>query len=244
MFMSRSGRLRSSLLALALLALPVLAGCSSNPFTPPIDDGGGLPPNTPLNDSPQNTMLRFVATFKNLVKADYEKLFTSDFRFSFSSRSDPDLATEYGDSWGKDDEIESTGHLFEGFTDQDGEFQEPATSITLTLDGATYIPDPTKPDSGAYYMKVIVPAVNLNIVLSNGDEFQILAPHDFYLVRGDIAQLDEVQEARDDRWYIWKWEDGSAPLAAGAPRLATHDADGGPIHSSWGLLKGIYAGSR
>jgi hypothetical protein len=248
MFMPRSGRLRSSLLALALLALPVLAGCSSNPFTPPIDDGGGgLPPSTPNNDSPQNTMLRFEATFENQVKAEYEKLFASNFRFTFSSQSDPLLAAEWGASWGKDDEIESTGHLFEGFTDQGGVPQPPAAQIRLSLDGASYVDDPFRPDSAAYYKLVIVPTVNLSIQLSDAEqtEYQISAPHDFYLVRGDIALLDEVQEARADRWYIYRWDDKSPDIAdAGAPRLASHDAGGGPVRSSWGLVKGTYAGSR
>ena len=85
--MHKSGLLRSSILALAALALPVLAGCSSNPFTPPPDDGGGLPSNTPLNDTPQNTMLRFEATYERQVLPEYEKLFASNFRFTFSNQT-------------------------------------------------------------------------------------------------------------------------------------------------------------
>ena len=238
MLMKKSG-LRPTLLALAFLALPVLAGCSSNPFTPPVDDGGGLPPGTPLNDSPQNAMLRFEATYENQVRAEYEKLFTSNFRFTFSSQSDPELVSQYGNSWGKDDEIESTGHLFEGFTNDQGQFQGPAASIVLSLTGASFIDEPAKPDSGEFYKRVIVPTVSLDIVIAGGEEFQISAPHDFYLVRGDRALLDAGQEARADRWYIYGWDDKSAPLAAATPVLASH-SEGGPAPRTWGRLKSRY----
>jgi hypothetical protein len=93
--MKKSGLMRSSVLALAFAA--ILTGCSSNPFTPPIDDGGGgLPPDTPLNDTPQNTMLRFEATYENQIIAEYEKLFASNFRFTFSSQTDDSLVQRYG----------------------------------------------------------------------------------------------------------------------------------------------------
>jgi hypothetical protein len=239
MLMFKSGLLRSAALAL-VLAVPVLAGCGGNPFTPPIDDGGGLPPNTPLNDTPQNTLLRFEATYENQVIAEYEKLFTSNFRFTFSNQSDPELVTQYGNTWGKDDEVESTSHLFNGFTNELGEFQGPASAIALSLDGASFIDDPSRPDSAAFYKYVIVPSVNLNITIAGGEEFQISAPHDFYLVRGDVALLDPAQEARADRWYIYRWDDKSAPLAAGATRLATHDASGGPARTTWGSLRARY----
>ena len=242
MLMKKSGLMRSTVLALAV-ALPVLAGCSSNPFTPPVDDGGGLPSNTPLNDSPQNTMLRFEATYENQVLAEYEKLFTSNFRFTFSSQADPALEQQYGTSWGKDDETESTSHLFSGFTDIDGNFQAPASQIILSISGASFIPEPTLPDSGDYYRRVIVPVVNLSIKISdaNSTEYQIEAPHDFYLVRGDVAVLDAAQEARADRWYIYRWDDRTPTPPGGAARLASLDAGGGTIRSSWGQLKGTYA---
>lgn len=245
MLMKKSGLMRSSVLALAFAAL--LTGCSSNPFTPPTDDGdGGLPQGTPLNDTPQNTMLRFEATYENQVVAEYEKLFAANFRFTFSSQTDQELVDRYGTSWGKDDEIESTSHLFSGFTNEEGMFQAPASSIILTLSGASYIDSPLHPDSAAYYKQVIVPAVSLNIKLSdaNSTEYEISAPHDFYLVRGDVALLDENQEARADRWYIYRWDDRSVSLGAGATRLASHDSGGGAARNSWGFVKSVYATTR
>ena len=239
--MTKSGLLRHLTLALALAVLPLATGCGSNPFNPPIDGGGGqLPPNTPLNDTPQNTMIRFEATYENLVLAEYEKLFTSNFRFTFSSQSDPTLAQQYGNSWGKDDETESTSHLFKGFTNELGEFQGPASAITLSLDGASFIDDPARPDSGAFYKYVIVPSSNLRIEIAgaSGTIYEISAPHDFYLVRGDVALLDAGQDASANRWYIYRWDDKSAPLAAVAPRLASlGSTDGsGPAHISGGQL--------
>jgi hypothetical protein len=240
MLMHKSGLMRSLVLALAVAALPILAGCSSNPFTPPPDDGGGLPTNTPLNDTPQNTMLRFEATYERQVLPEYEKLFASNFIFTFSNQSDPELAAEYGTSWGKDDEVESTSHLFDGFTSTEPPyaFQGPAAAIALSLDGASFIDDPAYPDSTEFYKWVIVPSVNLTITIAGGEEFQISAPHDFYLVRGDVALLDAGQEARADRWYIHRWDDKSAPLArTPGPALLTEGDR--PIHS-WGNLKATY----
>ena len=240
MLMPKLGLSRSFVLALCVAALPVLAGCSSNPFTPPTDDGNNeLPATTPLNDSPENTMARFEATYEYRVKPEYEKLFTSNFRFTFSNQSDPELFNTWGTSWGKDDEIESTGNLITGFTDSEGNPQAAAASIELTLEGASFVGDPTRPESTAFYKYVIVPRVRMHLILADGREFEIDAPHDFYLVRGDVAVLDETQEARSDRWYIHRWDDKSPPLAA-IIRVASQGAEGGAERRTWGDLKASY----
>jgi hypothetical protein len=246
MLMRKSGLVRPSLYALFLVAL--LAGCGSNPFDPPpIDDDPGLPPGTPLNDTPQNTMLRFEAAYENKVAVEYEKLLASNFRFTFSNQSDPDLVNEYGNNWGKDDEIESTRHLFEGFTSAEPpyEYQGPASAIALSLNGASFIDDPSRPDSAAFYKYVIVPSVDLTITIAGTEEqiYEISAPHDFYLVRGDVAVLDANQEATANRWYIYRWDDKSPAIAGVAPRLASLAASDQPVRVTWGLLKSSYAGT-
>ncbi len=236
-----SGLMRLSVLALGLAVLPLASGCGSNPFNPPVDDGGGLPVDTPMNDTPQNTMTRFERTYEKQVLDQYELLFTSDFRFTFSSQSDPNLVNLYGNNWGKDDEVESTSHLFDGFTNEAGVFVQGASDIALTLTGAQFIDDPSRPDSGAYYKYVIVPTISLELAIPETDGFAIAAPHDFYLVRGDAAVLDANQQATADRWYIWRWDDKSLPLAAVAPRLASLSTGGQPVRtSSWGNLKANY----
>jgi hypothetical protein len=241
--MRKSGLLRSFLLALVLVA-PLVAGCGSNPFNPPIDPGGGLPVDTPLNDTPQNLMLRFEASYENQVLNEYEKLFTSNFRFTFSSQSDQNLVDRYGTNWGKDDEIESTSHLFDGFTNETGQFQGPASAITLSLAGAQFIDEPTQPDSGSFYKRVYVSPVSLRIEIAATEEtiYDIAAPHEFYLVRGDVALLDGTQEARADRWYVYRWDDKSPAIGttAAVPRLASLTSGMGPIRTTWGNLKSSY----
>ena len=63
--------------------LPVLAGCGSNPFNPPIDPGGDghVPGDTPVNDSPQNLMIRFEKSYEFQDLQNYSRLLTSDFRY-------------------------------------------------------------------------------------------------------------------------------------------------------------------
>ena len=214
------------LAAVLRLVLPVVvvsfAGCAFDPPPeplPPIDP-------IPINDSPRNALRRFEGVYQRKILVDYEPLFASNFRFTFSSQSDPGLAALYGTSWNKDDEIESTRHLFDGFVDGDGVFQGPAEAIALSLEGYSIIPDPRKPDSAAWYQVAIVPSVQLRLTILGGTEVSISAPHDFYLVRGDAAVLDAAQEARDDRWYVWRWDDRSAAL---------------PGAGTWGALRSTYA---
>jgi hypothetical protein len=132
--------------------------------------------------------------------------------------------------------------LFDGFTNDQGLFKAGASAITLTLTGPQFIDDPSKPDSGAYYKYVIVPTISLDLVIPETDGFAINAPHDFYLVRGDVAVLDANQPATADRWYIWRWNDKSAALGSVTPRLASLQTGGQPVTSlSWGNMKASYA---
>jgi hypothetical protein len=249
--MVRAGFSRLALLLLLGFAAISAPGCGSNPFEPPPDDGGGgLPDNTPLNDSPANTMLRFEATYENQVIGEYEKLFTSDFRFTFSSQSDEDLVIRYGTSWGKDDEIESTRHLFQGFIDSEGKPQAAATQITLDLNGMSELPDPSHDlDSLEYFRLMAVPALHLILALAdNSSGYEVQAPHDFFLIRGDLAgslgQLDPGQEAGANRWYIYRWDDKSPELPAApttGPYTPASVAVSGPLaRTSWGAAKVIY----
>jgi hypothetical protein len=231
-------------LALALVLLPLAAGCAFKPDT----GGGGPGPTIPLNTTPENLMARFDGMYEAKNLGEYKLLFTSDFRFTFSSQSDAELVTLYGNSWGKDDEVESTSHLFEGFQSSeppDFPTYSPATNITMDLRGPQYLDDLIRPDSSAFYKYVVVPTVDLQITVFIGSvetTYEISAPHDFYLVRGDVAQLDPDQEASADRWYIYRWDDKSPRVgAAVAPRLSSTYGGERPVAISWGHLKGSYA---
>ncbi|MGH7725213.1 MAG: hypothetical protein ACREOU_07255, partial [Candidatus Eiseniibacteriota bacterium] len=186
-FMRFSGFPRRTLIALlTAFVLPLAAGCSSNPFDPPPDDGGGgLPDDTPLNDSPQNTMTRFERTYEYQVLPEYELLFAANFRFIFSSQSDPDLVTQYGTNWSKPDEIESTGHLFDGFTNNEGDPIPGATRIDMSFAiTPSYGDHPSfDADSLAYYEWVVVPRLVLEIEVPGSPEplvYSIDARQEFY----------------------------------------------------------------
>jgi len=239
-------------LALTLATTLAFAGCGGNPFKPPPDTGnGGLPVDTPANDSPQNTMTRFQRTYEYQVQPEYVKLLTNDFRYSFSLDSDPALVTLYGPNWGKDDEAESATHLFNGFTSSaDGKYYAGATNITMVLNSSQYFDDPAHSDSSAYYQWVTVARVVMSIEVP-GDAsgpltYYIDAPHNFYLVRGDAlgASLDADQPATSTHWYIRKWDDLSPPPAAGTIRIAS--VNNRPVGSSLsvpitlGALKASY----
>ncbi len=201
----------------------------------------GLPDDTPLNDSPQNTMVRFERTYEYQVYDEYVKLFANNFVFLFSPQSDPDLVTQYGTSWGAKNESDSAIHLFDGFTNQLGEFVPGATRIDMTMMAPTFGDHPAVPvDSVSFYEWVMVPRVMLDIEVSGAPElvvYTIDARHEFYLVRGDVAVLRPGLEARADRWYIYRWDDLSQPLAAPSSRLARWM----PARAkTWGSIKAQY----
>jgi hypothetical protein len=244
--MRLSGFARSALLVTFAL-LPILSGCGSNPFKPPIDPGGDghLPGDTPINDSQQNLMIRFEKSYEFQDLPAYKYLLTSDFRYTFSLASDPLLYNQYP-NWGLDDEILSTQHLFEGFTNTEGKYFAPASDIQMDLVGVTYTGDFTHADSASHYQKVIVTDVNMTIEVPNPPStdplvYQISARHEFYIVRGDAAVLDAGQEARADRWYIRKWDDLSPAPSAAVLRLASLDGAGlQSTPATWGAIKGTF----
>lgn len=241
--MHLSGIARRSALLAALVLLPVLSGCGSNPFNPPIDPGGDghVPGDTPVADSPQNLMIRFEKSYEFQDLPNYEGILTSDFRYTFSAASDPLLVNQYP-NWGLDDEVESTKHLFEGFTNSEGKAISAASRIDMTLNGVQYnAPDVQHTDSTAYYQKVVVTIVDMTIEVPDTPEpvqYHISARHEFYIVRGDAAVLSAGQEARADRWYIRRWDDLSTATA-----LTAHTASVGAskqamfVPTTWGAMK-------
>jgi len=239
--MHLSGFARRSALLVTFALLPILTGCGSNPFNPPIDPGGDghVPGDTPVNDSPQNLMIRFEKSYEFQDLPTYSKLLTSDFRYTFSLASDPTLVDRYP-NWGLDDEVESTKHLFEGFTNSSGDPVSAASRIDMTLTGVQYGSDFTHADSASHYQKVVVTSVDMTIEVPGVPEpttYRISARHEFYIVRGDAAVLDEGQEARTDRWYIRKWDDLSTNTAA-VSRLASINGQAMKMSpATWGAVK-------
>jgi hypothetical protein len=226
----------------SLLAL-VSAGCGGSDDPAPLQPGpvSPLPPGTPLNDTPQNTMVRFESAYENQALTEYLALFSNDFSFRFSTQADPALVSRFGSTWGVSRDSASTRHLFDGFTNGNGEFVPGAGAITLALVGAQFLADPDRPDSAAYYKLVIVPTITLTLDIAGTDGFEIAAPHDFRLVRGDAAVLRSGQAADSTRWYIHRWTDQSAALAAiraPGPSALAHPLPARP--STWGTVKALY----
>jgi hypothetical protein len=220
---------------LLLLLVLTVSGCA---FHPP--DVPPTPiPVLPTPDSPQNLMLRFEGVYELQSAANYEPLLTSDFRYTFSLASDPTLVDRYP-NWGLDDEVESTRHLFEGFTTATGEVVPAASRIEMTLTGVQYGLDYTHPDSGEHYIKVVLTSVDMLIevpTVPSPTTYQVGGRHEFYLVRGDAAVLDPGQEARADRWYLRRWDDLTPGVSAPVP--AADIVIGAPrrVPASWGGVK-------
>lgn len=231
-------RLALSAPAALLLAFAAVVGCgksSTGPAAP-----GPSPVSLTPNSSPAGAMLRFKEAYASKALAEYAALFTADFRFAFSSQSDPDLVAQYGATWSTNDEVASASHLFVGFTNPQGTYNAPASSITLTLNNMQIIADPDRPDSAAFYKLAIVPLVDLGLAIAGTDGFSIGSPHDFYLVRGDAAVLDPGQPADSLHWYLWRWADKALPISAPG------SADGAMTRfmparaTTWGQIKHQY----
>lgn len=233
---------RKSLVALGLVVLTT-SGCAFTPDKQPPDP----PAPIPEADTPRNLMIRFREIYQQRQFVHYEKLFTSDFRFQFSAATDPELAAQYGDNWGLDNEISYAQHLFDGGgTDQNGQPVPPATRITMNLDPFP-IDDPARPDSSAHYKTLIVPLLHVEIEIPDTADpaiYTIEGRYQFWMVRGDAAHLLEGQVADATRWYIYKWEDQSTPAASVSNSINPIDHTEGELPatpSSWGRLKAVYA---
>ena len=240
-----AGRLFRRLVGCAGAFLSVLAsGCGDHN----VDLGGGGPPPPPGNRTPALTIARFQTMYESQNTAELGKLLTANFSFRFSTQSDPTLAQQYGSTWDKADELASAGHLFDGFTSPDPPYVTfgPATSISLAFVNMQILDDLLLPDSSRFYKYVVVPSANLTITVVNGaieTIYEISAPQDFYLVRGDVALLDSGQPADSTYWYIYRWDDrnpapATSPQATGPTRSLARFMPVEP--SSWGRIKADY----
>lgn len=221
----KPARRRSALLLTALLAL-VAAGCGGDDATTQPDP---IPPGgiTPGNDTALNTIRRFEHAYEAEALAEYVALFTADFHYDFSLQADPNLVSQYGTTWGVLRDSASTRHLFEGFTNDGGQFVPGADSIALYL-GFGVAPNHWDPDSLAYYAMADVPSSRLEIFRTGDVVHDVEAAYRIWLVRGDAAWLRPGQPADASHWYIQRWEDLSVPVFQG------------PTSTTWGRLKAQY----
>jgi len=229
---------RNRMVALVLVgALALGAGCGTEPDPQPQPPVGLQPPN----DSPKNTILRFIAAYEAKKTAECQALFTGDFVFEFSNSADPELANQWALGWFAADESVYVKNFFLGGTNQDGMYQEPASSIDLIFFKTEPVADtdsgdPTRfqvlstPVDAVFVVPPTPPATDsiYYIVTDNS--------HRFFLVRGDAAVgLKSTQPADSTHWYVWKWRDETSglPAAPGALGRAT-------VNVTWGKVKGLY----
>lgn len=228
----------------AALALAALCGCF-NPFDPAVRGVGfTLPP--PVPDSPSNVLRLLEWCYTNRATFEYRELFDKDYRFVFGAL-DPDGNAYRENPWNREDEVESTTHLFLG-----GDANQPAaTSITILLDRNFRVtPDPDRPGRGH---KLIRTSVTLRV--KTDQEREVSGFANFFLVRGDTAAIPEELRQRgfqadSNRWYILRHEDdtfqeGASSSAAAVARTiaiwrASTPTAAASVQSSWGALKRAY----
>ena len=238
--------MRSRRIAVFLLAaaLALSTACGTEPDRTPQPP----PAQLPLNDTPQNAVLRFIAAFEQKKGPEFAALFTGDFTFEFSNATDPELANRWSTGWFAIDESLAAAHLFGGGLTQQGKTMPPAASVDLTFSRTEPLDDTEGRDPAKY--KVLPTTVDAVVVVVPQGSY--LEPttwvvtnnaHRFYLVRGDAAvELGPGQPADSTRWYIWRWidetvMDSTAPGGAPAPDPAQPTPT---RRTTWGSIKGLY----
>jgi hypothetical protein len=231
------------------LALVVLSGCF-NPFDPQVQ-GVGITEPPPNPDSPGNLLRLLQWCYENRAIFEYRELFDNDYRFVFGVL-DPDGNAYRTNPWTREDEVESTTHLFQG-----GDANQPAaTSIVIIFDKTFRITDDVNHPGLGH--KLIRTSVILRLTDANQTQREVQGFANFFMVRGDSASIPEELRKRGfgpdpNRWYIYRHEDDTLPeddgvqsAAIPVARIASAPA-ADPISStfeqivcSWGALKHQY----
>jgi len=180
--------------------------------------------------------MQFRFMYQQKRASEYQGMFTGDFTYEFSNSADPTLVNQYMNGWFKDDEKESSWHLFNGYTPPGGVTLPPATEIDIELASTIPADDPASPDPVTH--KILTTRVDGSITVpQNGSEpltFVITNNLNvFYLVRGDAAVgLDSTQPADMNHWYIYRWVDLSQSSVEG--NISQTEP------KTWGSLKAMY----
>lgn len=119
-------------LALGILCV-ALAGCSDDQRVK-VDEPTLLSPGP----GPWDVVHQLVLAYEQKKAAEYQGCFTGDFTYEFSNATDPTLVQQLSTGWFKNDEKESSAHLFGGYTPP-GEPTLPAAA-TIEIHLAVSIP--------------------------------------------------------------------------------------------------------
>jgi hypothetical protein len=214
-----------SALAFPLLALVILAGCSGDdPVKPVVTDP------LPANSSPAGALARLEAALELQNGNGYRDLFTSDYYFSFSSETDPNLVVYYGTSWDRTLEDLAMRNVFDA-----------ASTVVVTFSNVTIVDDSTHADSTAWYRVARIPSCSADVTIPDGSggfvSYNLDGRQDFALVRGDAALLPAGLPADSTHWYVRQWSDLSIPVVARTKPLPTIAMPLPASTMTWGRLK-------
>ncbi len=184
------------LMAIALVAVSVLAGC---PWSPEPDDGGGDPVSNYLpQTSPANVLANLQTAYSERKIEEYRKLFTEDFTFVFNPLDPEDPENPNPDQWGIADELEATKNMFEDELVTKVELTSYTMQVPEVADSVSYGPDA---------WKVRVDETNLQVAtrLPDGDVLTLVVQGTtevFYFREDDTKPV-----GGRPTWYIFRWED-------------------------------------
>jgi hypothetical protein len=158
--------------------------------------------SAPAADSPENALRLLQWCYANRNTAYHRTLFTADYQFVFGTL-DPDGNAYRTTPWTREDELAYFDHLVNGDATR-----PPATSLTLLLDrNFRVIEDPRHP--GPEH-RLIRTSVTLTVVAGDS-HYEAQGYANFFLTRGDAAQVPLELGDGPDLWYIERWEDDTLP---------------------------------
>jgi len=187
---------------LGLLALSALSGCveSSAPWGP-----ATVASTSPGNSTPELAIRSVEWSWNHRSVETYQVLFAEDYRFAPST-----LDPYGGDAWIRDDEIIFAQHFF-----IEGTATEPLpTSIQLAFNPKLTIEDDSRPGKDPRWHKYVRTALSL-LVIDTDKQTNVRGFADFYLVRGDSAQVPPGFLRDSTEWYIARWEDDTGNNGGG-----------------------------
>jgi len=229
--------LRLTLASLVVLA-PVaglIAGCSHAPTAPKTASIAPAPPSAPQAVA---TYLR--GCWQDRSISEYWLLPTANFRFDFASGDSS--GTYYSSKpWARTDELAAAQHLFVTGTSS----QPPATSITIDTTATTDAADP-RPGKNPKWHRLVTMTARVRIFFAESG-FEFSGPSEFFVVRGDSAQIpaDLIAKGvkRDStRWWLERWDDetlhttSAEPAKSGLPSARAEATEA----TTWGKIKALY----
>ena len=164
---------------------------------------------------------------------EYQKLLDTDFLFFFADADVNDPVDPVPESWGWDDEMAATGHLFDPAYEGD---EDPVTRISLTLQASpNWTPtEPEDPRFAGETWYVNVARYNLFVQTAGPTDFQAVDIQTEFTVRQ--SEVDGHME-----WRIVRWRDDIDDI--GGIMVGLKGLRSQKKGVSWGSVKWVYESS-